>query len=112
MAKYILEMFGVSLGLTLLIELPIGFAMGMREKKHILLMSLINVLTKPAAVLLCWLGVPQIPVEIGVFLVETGVFYWFSRGESWNIKHPVLLALVANLVSWGSGILIQLGGRI
>ena len=112
MSRYILEMFGISLGLTLLIELPIGFAMGMRGKKHILLMILINVLTNPAAVLLCWLGVPQIPVEIGVFLVEAGVYYWFSRDENWNIKHPVLLALVANLVSWGSGILIQLGGRI
>ena len=105
-------MFGISLGLTLLIELPIGFAMGMCEKKHILLMILINVLTNPAAVLLCWLGVPQIPVEIGVFLVEASVYYWFSRDESWNIKHPVLLALLANLISWTSGILIQLGGRI
>ena len=112
MAKYILEMFGISLGLTLLIELPVGFAMGMRGKKHILLMILVNILTNPAAVLLCWLGVAQIPVEIGVFLVEAGVYYWFSRDESWNIKHPVLLALVANLVSWGSGILIQMGGRI
>ena len=112
MARYILEMFGISLGLTLLIELPIGFAMGMRRKKHILLMILINVLTNPAAVLLCWLGVPQIPVEIGVFLVEAGVYYWFSRDESWNIKHPILLALLANLISWTSGILIQLRGRI
>ena len=105
-------MFGISLGLTLLIELPIGFAMGMREKKHILLMILVNVLTNPAAVLLCWLGVPQIPVEIGVFLLEAGVYYWFSRDESWNIKHPILLALLANLISWTSGILIQLRGRI
>lgn len=112
MAKYILEMFGISLGLTLLIELPIGFAMGMRGKKHILLMILINVLTNPAAVLLCWLGVAQIPVEIAVFLVEAGIYYWFSKGENFTIKHPILLALLANLISWTSGILIQLGGRI
>ena len=112
MAKYILEMFGISLGLTLLIELPIGFAMGMREKKHILLMILVNVLTNPAAVLLCWLGVAQIPVEIAVFLVEAGIYYWFSKDENFTIKHPILLALLANLISWTSGILIQLGGRI
>lgn len=105
-------MFGISLGLTLLIELPIGFAMGMREKKHILLMILINVLTNPAAVLLCWLGVAQIPVEIAVFLVEAGIYYWFSKDDKWQIKHPILLALLANLISWTSGILIQLGGRI
>ena len=112
MSRYILEMFGISLGLTLLIELPIGFAMGMREKKHILLMILINVLTNPAAVLLCWLGVAQIPVEIAVFLVEAGIYYWFSKDEGFTIKHPILLALFANLISWTSGILIQLGGRI
>ena len=112
MARYILEMFGISLGLTLLIELPIGFAMGMRGKKHILLMILVNVLTNPAAVLLCWLGVAQIPVEIAVFLVEAGIYYWFSKDENFTIKYPILLALLANLISWTSGILIQLGGKI
>ena len=105
-------MFGISLGLTLLIELPVGFAMGMRGKKHILLMILVNILTNPAAVLLCWLGVAQIPVEIAVFLVEAGIYYWFSKDEGFTIKHPILLALWANLISWTSGILIQLGGRI
>ena len=112
MAKYILEMFGISLGLTLLIELPIGFAMGMRGMKHFWLMILINVLTTPAAVLVCWLGAPQMPVEIVVFLVEAGIYYWFSKDERFTIKHPILLALLANLISWASGILIQLGGRI
>ena len=105
-------MFGISLGLTLLIELPIGFVMGMCGKKHILLMVLINVLTNPAAVLACWLGAAQIPVEIAVFLVEAGIYYWFSKDEGFTVKHPVLLALLANLISWASGILIQLGGRI
>lgn len=105
-------MFGASLGLTLLIELPIGMAMGLRRKKHLLLMILVNVLTNPAAVLLCWLGVPQIPVEIAVFLVEAGIYYWFSREESWNIQHPLWLSLAANLISWGSGVLIQMGGCI
>ena len=112
MTRYLLEMFGISLGLTLLIELPVGFAMGMRGKKHILLMILVNILTNPAAVLLCWLGVAQIPVEIAVFLVEAGIYYWFSKDEGFTIKHPILLALLANLISWTSGILIQLGGRI
>lgn len=112
MARYLLEMFGISLGLTILIELPIGMLMGLRRKKHLLLMILVNVLTNPPAVLLCWLGAAQIPVEIVVFLVEAGVYYWFSRDKSWNMKHPVLLAFVANLISWTSGILIQLGGRI
>ena len=112
MIGYLLKMFGISLGLTLVIELAIGYLMGMRKRKHILLMVLVNVLTNPAAVLLCWLGAAEIPVEIVVFLVEAGVYYWFSKDNNWQIKHPVLLSLIANFISWTSGILIQLGGRI
>lgn len=112
MIGYLLKMFGISLGLTLVIELSIGYLMGMRKRKHILLMVLVNILTNPAAVLACWLGAAEIPVEIVVFLAETGVYCWFSKDESWDIKHPVLLALIANFISWTSGILIQLGGRI
>lgn len=112
MIGYLLKMFGISLGLTLVIELAIGYLMGMRWGKHIVLMVLVNILTNPAAVLACWLGAAEIPVEIVVFLVEAGVYYWFSKDENWKIKHPVLLALAANLISWTSGILIQLGGRI
>ena len=110
--KQILFVYGLSFLLTLVLEFPVCYLLGMRSRKQLELVFLVNLLTNPAAVLLCWLGVAQIPVEIGVFLVEAGVYYWFSRDESWNIKHPVLLALVANLVSWGSGILIQMGGRI
>lgn len=112
MIGYLVKMFGISLGLTLVIELVIGYLMGMRRYKHTLLMVLVNILTNPAAVLVCWLGVPEIPVEIVVFLVEAGVYYWFSKDEKWQIQHPVLLALIANLISWTSGILIQLGGNI
>ena len=112
MAEYLLEMFGVSLGLTLLIEIPIGFAWGLRGWKYLALMVLVNVLTNPAAVMLCWLGLPQLPIEIAVFLVEAGVYYWFSRDDKWTIRCPVLLALAANGISWLSGLLMQIGGLL
>lgn len=112
MTEYLLEMFGVSLGMTLLIELPVGFAMGMRGWKYVLLMLLVNVLTNPAAVFVCWHGVPQFPVETIVVAVEACVYYWFSTDDAWKIGHPVLLSVAANAVSWIGGILIQMGGLL
>lgn len=105
-------MFGVSLGLTLLIELPIGFTMGMRGLKSAALMVLVNVLTNPAAVFVCWLGAPQLPVEIVVVVVEACVYYWFSRDDAWKIGHPAALSVAANASSWIGGILIQMGGLL
>lgn len=112
MTGYLLEMFGISLGLTLLIELPVGFAMGLREWKYAALMLLVNMLTNPPAVLVCWLGVPQLPVEVAVVILEAVIYLWFSRDEAWNIPHPIGLAVAANAISWISGILIQTGGVI
>lgn len=108
---YLAKMFAVSLILTLVIELSVGYFMGIRGKRNYLLMCLVNLLTNPAAVLACFLGAKQLPVEIGVVLVEAAVYLWFSRDDKWEISHPVLLALMANGISWTSGILIQaLGG--
>lgn len=112
MTEYLLEMFGISLGLTLLFELPVGFLIGLRGWKNVTLMILINVLTNPPAVLACWLGVPQLPVEILVVVLEALIYLWFSRDEKWKISHPIALSITANALSWISGILIQAGGAI
>lgn len=111
MAVFLLEMFGVSLALTLVIELTVGYWMGMRGKNQILLLILLNILTNPAAVLLHWLGAAQLPVEIGVVMAETVVFWVFSKDARWKIPHPIRLALICNTISWVFGILIQrIGG--
>ena len=111
MAGYLLEMFGVSLLLTLILETPLAFALGMRCLERVALGLLVNVLTNPAAVLCCWLGAPQILVEAAVVLVEALVYLWFARDEKWKIRHPVRLSVLCNLVSWSAGILIQrIGG--
>ena len=107
---YLLEMFGISLLLTLVLELPLTRLMGIRGKKGVLLVILVNILTNPAAVLLCRLGMPQLPVELGVICVEGAVYGLFSREEGWNIPHPVRMAVVCNVVSWATGILIQMMG--
>ena len=112
MEKYLLEMFAVSLIMTLLVEIPISRVMGLRGNKHLLLLVLVNVLTNPAAVLLHWLGVPQIPIELGVIALESAVYFWFSRDEGWRIPHPVWLSVAANTASWFLGLLIQYTGGL
>ena len=107
---YLLKMFGISLGLTLLLELPVGYLLGLRGRKNLLLAVLVNVLTNPAAVLLSYVGVPQLPVELVVFAVEGWIYLDFSRTNGWNIPHPLRLAIVCNLVSWLTGMLIQMMG--
>ena len=115
MARYLLEMFGVSLLWTLLVEGLIGFAWGFRRKKYFLLIFLVNVVTNPVAVLSYWMYrvywagpsmAVQIAIEVIVVLTEAWIYSTFSKEDEWNIPHPVLLAVIANAVSWGSGLLI------
>lgn len=108
----VFEMFGVSLALTLVLELAVGYGMGMRRREQLLLLVLVNILTNPAAVLLHWLGLPQIPIELAVVAVEAAVYGWFSKDERWNIPHPVRLAVLCNAISWTLGLVIQWIGGI
>lgn len=103
---YLLKMFGISLLLTLVIELATALLWGLRSRKQILLVILVNALTNPVAVLLYWLGIPQLPVELAVVLTEALIY----KDPAWKIPRPVLLAIVCNAVSWGTGILISLIG--
>lgn len=79
------------------------------------LVMLVNLLTNPAAVLLCWLGKVYLPtllawpvqlaVEAGVVAVEAYVYRCFAGKEGWRIGRPVALAVTANLCSWLLGVL-------
>lgn len=110
MTKYLFEMFGVSLLLTLFLELPVAAFLNFRGWRAAALVILVNVLTNPAAVLLHWLGIPQFPIELAVIAVEAAVYIWFSRDRAWTIAHPFLLSLATNGLSWSVGELIQLIG--
>lgn len=104
-------MFGISFALTLLLELPVGFCFGYRSRRLLFLVFLVNVLTNPAAVLLHWLGIPQIPIEIAVIFAEAAIYSWFSGDDRWDIPKPVRFAVTANCISWGIGFFIQwIGG--
>lgn len=140
MRVYLGKMFGISLALTVVVELIVAFVVrfcvrhvgkarckaGDAErldqqdhqprpvwgsKRHMaLLVVLVNVLTNPAAVLLCWLERMFLPsffyfpveilVEIAVVAVEARIYCSFKDRPGWQIGRPVLLSVVANGCSW------------
>lgn len=118
MEIYLVKMFGISLILTLLVELIVAFLFQWRRHKLILLVILVNLLTNPPAVLLSWLGrlylppsflVPiQLFVELLVIMTEAFIYCRFSRAPGWPDKQtlrPIRLAVVSNMCSWLLGIL-------
>ncbi len=112
---HILEMFLISLALTLLIETAVAFAFGVRMP-GMKVVWLVNVLTNPAAVCTIWLlqrhfwTVPdlwiQLPVEGVVVLVEALIYRSFAKEDRWKIRRPIWLAVCANVISWGLGWLL------
>lgn len=111
MRDYLLEMFLVSLLLTIAVELAVAIVcFAIRGKNKILLVTLVNVLTNPPAVLVCWLGRRYLPnaaalpvqllVEIAVMTVEAWIYCSFAKKRQWEIDHPVRLSVMANLCAW------------
>ena len=96
-----LKVFALCLGLTLAIELPIAYLWGLRGRE-ILTVAVANVMTNPLAVSLNLVGIPQIPIELGVVLTE-GIAYSLHFE-----KRPWQLAIVSNVVSWGIGLILNL----
>lgn len=101
--------FAVSLGLTLLLELPVAYYWGLRSRHDLTVAVLVNVLTNPAVVLLNgllsatpWWAV-QLPLEAAAIAVEG--FCYRHCGE--NIRRPYLLSLCANCISYGAGLVLN-----
>ena len=95
-----IEIFAMSLGLTLLFELPIAYLWGLR-KRALLTVLAANLMTNPLAVALHLCGIPQIPIEIGVVLAEGAAYSLHFE------KRPWLLAILSNAISWGIGLMLQ-----
>ncbi len=104
--------FFLSLGLTLFIELSIAYLMHLRGKS-LLLVLLVNVLTNPAVVYLSLLGqhllhlhplVFQIPLEAIVLVTEALIYQYQDRA----VPRPWLLSVIANLSSWGIGLILDI----
>ena len=101
--------FAVSLGLTLLLEVPVAYCWGLLSRHDLTVAVLVNVLTNPAVVLLNgllsatpWWAV-QLPLEAATIAVEG--FCYRHCGE--NICRPYLLSLCANCISYGAGLVLN-----
>lgn len=117
---YLIEMFGVSLLLTLIIEGVITGLWGLRSSKAIVLVVLINVLTNPLAVLLNWMSRMYLPeihaigalgiqmvIECAVIVGEALIYRSFAT-ELPQVRRPFVLSLTANGVSWLCGVILNI----
>lgn len=115
--NYLLEMFCVSLLLTFVIELAIGYIWGFRSKIQIYLVGVVNLLTNPAAVFLIWLGrcyfhpyiakMWEIIVEILVIIIEATLYCIFIKKKAWKISKPICFTIFVNMFSWFMGMIFQ-----
>ena len=108
-----LTILTVSLLLTLIFEEGFALVWGLRGKRELGLVALVNVLTNPAVVLSYytatglghWNAVPvTIILEALAVLVEWRCYRAFSE----RVKRPFLFALLINLFSYGAGCVINL----
>ena len=113
---YYLKMFGISLGLTLLFELGLALLLGIRKKEDLIIVLLVNILTNPLAVYLCYLAriflrdwylAAELLTELLVFLTE-GFIYSRFKTEGKRIRNGFLLSLVLNGTSYSAGLIISL----
>lgn len=112
MNREMLVALAISLVSTLVLEIGFFFIVGKRNKKDLLLVVLVNVLTNPVVVLLYWLAVlytdwnktiVKIPLEL--FAILTEGYYYMKYGQSF--KRPFIFSLAANAFSLSISILLQ-----
>lgn len=97
------SVFAVSLGLTLLFEVPVACAWGLRSRHDVCVAVLVNVLTNPVVVLLNALHWPVLLLEAAAVAAEA--LCYRSCGK--NVRRPWLLALLANSFSYGMGLALN-----
>ena len=103
----------MSLALTLLLEIGYYLVTCRLNKKDLLLVALVNVLTNPIVVLCYWLTwlytdwntfIVLIPLELFAVIVE-GCYY---RKYGHSFKKPFRFSIAANAFSFTIGFLVQL----
>lgn len=108
-----LKILAVSLLLTLIFEELFALAWGLRGRRELGLVALVNVLTNPPVVLLYHtasglFGWNAVLVAAGLEGAAVLVEWRCYRAYSEQVKRPFLFALLANLFSYGAGCVINL----
>lgn len=108
-----LKILAVSLLLTLIFEEIFALTWGLRGKRELGLVALVNCLTNPPVVLLYYTAtgfwhwnvvLVTVVLEVAAVLVEWLCYRSFSE----QVKKPFLFALLANSFSYGIGCIINL----
>ena len=108
----ILTSLALSLVLTLALETGLFLLIGKRNRKDLLLLLLVNVITNPTVVLSYWLAalytywdarIILIPLELLAILIE-GYHY---KKYGCDFRRPFLFSIAANMFSFLVGVLIQ-----
>lgn len=110
MSFEIFKYMGISLGLTLALELIFALVCRVRNKKDLLLVCLVNVITNPVVVFLYYLTVGKgwsllVLALLEVLAVVAEALFYKSYAE--KISRPVLFAIGANIFSFFTGKMIQ-----
>jgi len=111
----VITSLAVSLLLTLIFEIGFYFAVKNRtcNKKDLLLLVLVNVITNPVVVSVYWLVrlytglnvyLAIVPLEVGAVFIEG----WHYKRYGQDFKHPYVFSVFANGFSYGLGVLIQI----
>ncbi len=108
-----LRSLALSLGLTLLLEIPAAILLGVRHRRDVLLVGLVNILTNPLVVLILNLflfvtATPPpwfliLPLEFFAVLTEAFIYH---KGLSFRRIHPLILSLILNGISYFGGFLL------
>lgn len=108
-----LTILGISLALTLVLEEGFALAWGLRGRRELGLVALVNCLTNPPVVLLyhsaVWLTGWN-PMAVAAVLESAAVLVEWRcyRAYSEQIKKPFVFALLINLFSYSVGCIINL----
>lgn len=106
----ILADMGISLGLTLVLELIFALIFMIRNKKDLLLVCLVNVITNPVVVFLYYLAGGKRGPLLLLVLLEAGavtVEALYYKAYGGKIRHPVLFAAGTNAFSFLTGKVIN-----
>jgi len=113
MIPALLTALGISLALTLVLETGFFLITCKRDRKDLLLVVMVNILTNPVVVLIYWLAVVRAgwnmimvlaPLEVSAVLIEG--YYYKKYGRCF--KRPYFFSLFANAFSYFSGLLLQM----
>ena len=99
---------------TILIEVVVGLIIGVRNKKDILNVILVNVLTNPLVTsipVLIYINFSTTPYIISVILLEMFAFvsegFIYKKTLTYKRINPFIISLILNLSSYLIGLLIN-----